>query len=95
MPDIEANLAGISHRDLIAVIVPTVDQDSTFLRETCAPSPLQKRFLESLVSAKTASHRIRSISVIGGFLDGVRFDLADGLNCIIGARETGPDRSFH
>ena len=36
-----------------------------------------------------ASHRICSISVIGGFLDGARFDLADGLNCIIGARGTG------
>jgi ABC-type uncharacterized transport system ATPase subunit len=27
--------------------------------------------------------------VIGGFLDGARFDLSDGLNCFIGARGTG------
>ena len=35
------------------------------------------------------SHRIRSVSVIGGFLDGVRLEFADGLNCIIGGRGTG------
>lgn len=35
------------------------------------------------------AHRLKSISVVGGFLDGVRLDLADGLNCIIGARGTG------
>ncbi|HPL80600.1 MAG TPA: ATP-binding protein, partial [Burkholderiaceae bacterium] len=29
------------------------------------------------------------MSVIGGFLDGQRFDLSDGLNCVIGARGTG------
>ena len=34
-------------------------------------------------------HRITSVSIVGGFLDGQRFDLADGLNCIIGARGTG------
>jgi len=34
-------------------------------------------------------HRIRSISIIGGFLDGQSFELADGLNCIIGGRGTG------
>lgn len=37
----------------------------------------------------TVSHRIRCISVIGGFLDGTKFELADGLNCFIGARGTG------
>jgi ABC-type uncharacterized transport system ATPase subunit len=36
-----------------------------------------------------SSHRIRCISIIGGFLDGNRFDLADGLNCFIGARGAG------
>ncbi|MFN6103416.1 MAG: AAA family ATPase [Planctomycetaceae bacterium] len=35
------------------------------------------------------SHRIRSISIVGGFLDGARFDLTDGLNCFIGARGAG------
>ncbi len=34
-------------------------------------------------------HRILSLSVTGGFLDGLRLDLADGLNCIIGGRGTG------
>ena len=41
------------------------------------------------MSAIASSHRIRSISIIGGFLDGAKFDLADGLNCFIGARGTG------
>ena len=41
------------------------------------------------MSTNATSHRIRSISVIGGFLDGAQFDLADGLNCFIGARGTG------
>ncbi len=40
-------------------------------------------------SSMPTAHRLKSISVIGGFLDGVRLDLADGLNCIIGARGTG------
>ena len=34
-------------------------------------------------------HRLRSVSVVGGFLDGAQFDLADGLNCLIGPRGTG------
>ena len=34
-------------------------------------------------------HRLQSVSIVGGFLDGQRFDLSDGLNCIIGARGTG------
>jgi DNA repair exonuclease SbcCD ATPase subunit len=33
--------------------------------------------------------RITSVSVTGGFLDGAKFDLCDGLNCFIGARGTG------
>ena len=41
------------------------------------------------MSASVKSHRIRTIAVLGGFLDGARFDLADGLNCFIGARGTG------
>lgn len=35
------------------------------------------------------SHRIKSISVVGGFLDGAKLELADGLNCLIGHRGTG------
>ncbi len=38
---------------------------------------------------KTISHRLKSLAIIGGFLDGQTFELVDGLNCIIGARGTG------
>ena len=34
-------------------------------------------------------HRLRFLSVIGGFLDGQTFDFSSGLNCFIGARGTG------
>ena len=34
-------------------------------------------------------HRIKSMSVVGGFLDGLTVELADGLNCLIGHRGTG------
>jgi len=34
-------------------------------------------------------HRLKSLSVVGGFLDGMGIDFADGLNCLIGARGTG------
>ena len=34
-------------------------------------------------------HRILSIEVAGGFLDGTRLEFSDGLNCIIGGRGTG------
>lgn len=34
-------------------------------------------------------HRIKSLSVIGGFLDGQKFEFTNGLNCLIGARGTG------
>ena len=34
-------------------------------------------------------HRIKSIEIVGGFLDGARFEFADGLNCLIGGRGTG------
>ena len=37
----------------------------------------------------TAAHRIRSVEIIGGFMDGVRLNLADGLTCLIGGRGTG------
>ena len=38
---------------------------------------------------KAPFHRIKSLAIIGGFLDGLRITFADGLNCIIGARGTG------
>ncbi|MHB8974310.1 MAG: AAA family ATPase [Pirellulaceae bacterium] len=41
------------------------------------------------MSAHAASHRIRNVSIRGGFLDGAQFELADGLNCFIGARGAG------
>jgi DNA repair ATPase RecN len=34
-------------------------------------------------------HRLVSLSVVGGFLDGMRIDFSDGLNCLIGHRGTG------
>jgi ABC-type lipoprotein export system ATPase subunit len=40
-------------------------------------------------SVRPASHRIVSVSIIGGFLDGMRFEFLPGLNCFIGARGSG------
>ena len=40
-------------------------------------------------ASKEGFHRLQSVSVLGGFLDGQRFELSDGLNCVIGARGTG------
>lgn len=37
----------------------------------------------------TSSHRLRAVRITGGFMDGVTLDLAEGLNCLIGARGTG------
>jgi ABC-type lipoprotein export system ATPase subunit len=37
----------------------------------------------------TANHRIHSVSINGGFLDGAEFEFKNGLNCIIGARGAG------
>lgn len=34
-------------------------------------------------------HCLRSMSIVGGFLDGVRLDFTEGLNCLIGHRGTG------
>ena len=36
--------------------------------------------------AARAHHKIRSLAVTGGFLDGAVLEFADGLNCIIGGR---------
>jgi len=52
-------------------------------------SQTSQRGRRNEAAALVGTHRLRSVSVIGGFLDGVRFDLAEGLNCIIGARGTG------
>jgi len=34
-------------------------------------------------------HRLKALSVVGGFLDGMSIEFADGLNCLIGHRGTG------
>lgn len=39
--------------------------------------------------AESNAHRIRFIEVVGGFLDGLRIDFTEKLNCIIGGRGTG------
>jgi len=44
---------------------------------------------QPITQPSLASQRLRSVRVTGGFLDGAAFDLADGLNCLIGARGTG------
>ena len=50
---------------------------------TTAPKPDNK------TPCPPAFHRLRFLSVIGGFLDGQTFEFADGLSCLIGARGTG------
>ena len=42
-------------------------------------------------SARSSSkhHRIRSLEVTGGFLQGIKMDFRGGLNCVIGGRGTG------
>ena len=45
--------------------------------------------MTDVVSGNGQCHRLKSVSIIGGFLDGQTFNLADGLNCVIGARGTG------
>lgn len=34
-------------------------------------------------------HRLKSVAITGGFLDGMTIDFTDGLNCLIGPRGTG------
>lgn len=46
-------------------------------------------YQESHQQPARPKHRLRSISIIGGFLDGTTFELSEGMNCIIGARGTG------
>jgi len=40
-------------------------------------------------ATQLGGHRLKSLQIVSGFLDGTTFDLAAGLNCIIGARGTG------
>ncbi len=41
------------------------------------------------MNEKKRCHRLKSLSVVGGFLDGLNIEFADGLNCLIGHRGTG------
>jgi len=45
--------------------------------------------MEDRFQERAHYHRIRWISVVGGFMDGAKFEFEPGLNCIIGARGTG------
>lgn len=40
-------------------------------------------------SGVSGRQRVRSVRVVGGFLDGLEMEFADELNCLIGARGTG------
>ena len=41
------------------------------------------------MTEKPSFHRICSVDIEGGFLDGIRIDFDDNLNCLIGGRGTG------
>lgn len=41
------------------------------------------------VRPSSKHHRIRSLEVTGGFLQAIKMDFSDGLNCVIGGRGTG------
>lgn len=43
----------------------------------------------SSADGATAYHKIKSVELTGGFLQGVKLEFGDGLNCIIGGRGTG------
>lgn len=47
------------------------------------------RLMKKHNDTNVRGHRITSLAIIGGFLDGAQFDFCTGLNCIIGARGTG------
>lgn len=47
-----------------------------------------------MTQAKSEHPRILSLEVPGGFLQGVKLEFADGLNCIIGGRGTGKTTIF-
>lgn len=44
---------------------------------------------DSSAQSATSYHKIKSIELTGGFLQGVKLEFDDGLNCIIGGRGTG------
>jgi DNA repair exonuclease SbcCD ATPase subunit len=45
--------------------------------------------MADIPDGQRASHKIRRLTVLGGFWDNLEMDFAAGLNCIIGARGTG------
>lgn len=50
---------------------------------------LSSRVKAAARPAAPVFHRLRSIEIVGGFLDGARLEFSTGLNCLIGARGTG------
>jgi DNA repair exonuclease SbcCD ATPase subunit len=44
---------------------------------------------ETPTASQPAYHKIKSVEVTSGFLQGLRLEFGDGLNCIIGGRGTG------
>jgi recombinational DNA repair ATPase RecF len=50
---------------------------------------LRKGLFDMDMNNAKRCHRLTSLSVTGGFLDGLCIDFDDKLNCIIGARGTG------
>ncbi len=55
------------------------------LAETCQ----DKNVVVQTVSKPRFGHRIRSIAIVGGFLDGAHFEFTEWLNCVIGPRGAG------
>lgn len=45
--------------------------------------------LSSSDAMSLPTYRIRTVNIVGGFLDGAEFQFTDGLNCFIGARGAG------
>ena len=41
------------------------------------------------VGTKRGYHKLKWLEIVGGFLDGARFEFSDSLNCLIGCRGTG------
>ena len=56
------------------------------MSDTGLDTPLD---MKKHIDTNVRGHRIKSLAIIGGFLDGAQFDFCTGLNCIIGARGTG------
>lgn len=40
-------------------------------------------------NSRSAYHKVKSLEIRGGFLDGMKIEFDDDLNCLIGGRGTG------